>query len=371
MKKLPCFLLAAAILAILPSPGTSQNQEPVRTGVVLPLSGTLAQYGESERKGAELASEEINKAGGIGGRPIELVFEDNSFSAASQLSAVKQLINIRHVDALLTSWTPMTMPVIPTITEAKLPTFSWMIYASKSSPWLFNMLTDFAPGIRKTVQYACARSIRKAAYITVESSEAEPVDKVLLEESRKCGIETAVQKYEMNSTDFKTFLLKAKTSSPQALFLFAFPHQFPVILRQASQLGMDRLQLFDLGACSPDQIISKGLEPIFEKMRAVSVWYSLNPKLPATKTFIDSYTSRYGERPMPYAAISYDSIHLFARAFEGCAAPADRRECVRENLLKAGEVSAAGGQGRMDEYGNLHLDMEVVEYRDGEFTFVE
>src|SRR5437773_2207842 len=94
-------LLAAAAAAFL-SAGTAIAAEPVKIGMVMPFSGPAAAYGLEARQGAELAVEEINASGGIlGGRQLQLVFEDDKGTPQGAVGATQKQISVNKVDAVL------------------------------------------------------------------------------------------------------------------------------------------------------------------------------------------------------------------------------------------------------------------------------
>ena len=367
------FLLFEFCLSAATAEKHKPAEIPIRIGLTLPLSGDLAAYGEAQKNGAILAAEEINKEGGVSGSPIELITEDNAFSAVKETTAVQKLIDVDHIDALLTGWTPMTLPIIPIIDKAKLPTFTWMTFKiGHRSNYLFNIFNDFTDSAREAVRLACKEGIKRASYISALSNEVEPVDKAVHEEAEKCGITLSSASYEPNTNDFKGLLTRIKTGDPQSVFVCAFPHHFPLIIKQLVQLGMDNTRLFDLGFGAPDSVISKGLEKTFEKMQVVSTWYSVNPANPDTKRFLDKYRQRFLAEPEAYAAYTYDALHLFAKAFEHCSpGTVARNDCVVDALLKTGSYPGAAGLGTMDQDGDYQLPSTLVRYRDGRFRFVD
>lgn len=365
-----------ALLFILSSPTVSSSQSnlsPINIGVSLPLTGDLAFYGESEKNGAVLAVEEVNASGGIKGRHLNLLIEDNSFNPAKQAMIVKKFIDIDHIDALLSSWTPMTLPIVSVIEESRLSTFTWMTTeVGNLSKFLFNMYTDMPEGARAAVRRACRDGIKTAVYLSAESNEIPSIDHVVQEESSKCGIKlSGPHKYDINTTDFRSILTKLKSHPSDAFFVMLFPQHFSTVLRQASQLGMDSIRLYDFGCAASDKLMAEGLEPIFKRMKAVSTWYSMDPAGQASKHFIEAYKLRFNTSPQPYAAIGYVSIHLLARAFDKCISTSsqDIKNCVADALLKSSKQETAIGSGYMDSDGDFHLPISVVHFEGNTFIY--
>lgn len=343
----------------------------IQIGISFPLTGDLAPYGESQKNGALLAAEEINASGGVKGRSIELLIEDNAFNPSKQMMIVKKFIDINKVDALISAWTILTLPILPLIDHAKLPTFTWMaMETGASSKYLFNMFSDMTQGARAIVNRAQKDNIKDAVYISVESNEVDAVDVAVREESKKCGINlNGPHKFDTNTTDFRSILTRMKTIKTDAFFVFVLPQHFPTIVRQMSQLGMDKKRLYDIGCAAYDKTVSGGLEPIFEKMQAVSTWYTFDARTPTTKQFVKAYEKRFESSPQPYAAIGYTALQLLSKAFESCLpSPQDLRTCVRDSLLKQGRQDSPAGMGQMDDDGDFHLPIALLRFENGKFV---
>ena len=111
-------LVMSALLAVAPALAA----EPVRIGVTTILSGPLADRGQSEQYGVELALARVNEAGGALGRPVEAFYGDNAADVATGVAATKRLIEEQHVPVLLGALaTPVTHAIMPVVQEAKVP----------------------------------------------------------------------------------------------------------------------------------------------------------------------------------------------------------------------------------------------------------
>jgi len=115
-------VLAAGFLASLATASAGLAAEPVRIGVTTILSGPIADRGQSEQYGVELALQAINEAGGVLGRPVEAFYGDNAADVATGVAATKRLIEEQHVPVLLGALaTPVTHAIMPIVAEAKVP----------------------------------------------------------------------------------------------------------------------------------------------------------------------------------------------------------------------------------------------------------
>src|SRR5689334_4841708 len=95
--------------------------EPYRIGIILPMTGSTADYGADFDRGAMLAEEEINAAGGIGGRPIKLVHGDSKNSPKDGVAEFKRLVEVEKVPAIISTMTGVIVPQFPLSRETGTP----------------------------------------------------------------------------------------------------------------------------------------------------------------------------------------------------------------------------------------------------------
>src|SRR5260370_28015947 len=117
MRKTTVLSAALALAGVLQFSGHALAQpaqgEPYRIGIILPMTGSTADYGTDFNRGALLAEEEINAAGGIGGRPIKLVHGDSKNSAKDGVAEFKRLVEAEKLPAIISTLTGVTLPPFP------------------------------------------------------------------------------------------------------------------------------------------------------------------------------------------------------------------------------------------------------------------
>ena len=117
-------MLALAILLGMPNVASAQQTaqgEPYRIGIILPMTGTTADYGADFNRGALLAEEEINAAGGINGRPIKLVHGDSKNSPRDGVAEFRQLVDVEKLPAMISTMTGVIVPQFPLSRETGVP----------------------------------------------------------------------------------------------------------------------------------------------------------------------------------------------------------------------------------------------------------
>lgn len=116
------FGLSATLTSAVSSPALAQTKEPIRLGVIFPLSGTAAQAGASGMVGVKLAVKDIGESGGIAGRPINMIVADDRLDTTQAVTEVKRLINQDHIEMLVgAAASQVALAVMPVVTEGKIP----------------------------------------------------------------------------------------------------------------------------------------------------------------------------------------------------------------------------------------------------------
>ena len=141
-----CTVLAAAI-ALGPCASHAQTTEPIRIGAVMPLTSVFATYGHPEVEAIKMVTEEVNKNGGINGRPIELVVEDSSNSNTMAINALNKVLEAKPVALVVSSLAPQVLAELPTVDRERIPTIaapSAHKVTQMGSHYFFRIISDDA-----------------------------------------------------------------------------------------------------------------------------------------------------------------------------------------------------------------------------------
>lgn len=333
------------------------QQEEIRIGASLPLTGGLAFIGVEELRGLEMAAEEIGD--------IRLIVEDNAGDPAVAASAVTKLASVDDVDAIFSSFTHLTAPV-EGIAERGGKLF---IYAST--------VRSFAQGNDLAFRdYFDAFDSGVAIADAVDKSGIAAVS-LLLEQSDVCeeyerGFRSASsaqivsrEVFSPEEKDYRTLLLKSDAHSPDGLVVCGFRHAAN-LMAQMRELGMIGTRTFHLTAPFLPAADTQEIRMIFEENGAISTWYGYaeGNLTPAQHRFIERYVSAYGRAPRPDALYFYDDLHFLAEAMRICARKAS---CVSAYLEGNGYDGVAGPL-RFDEDGISERDVLLITVRNGEWA---
>ena len=318
IRKILVFGLALTLLTA----GLAFGAEPIKLGAVMRLS-IGADDGIPCRRGVEMAVDEVNKAGGINGRKVKLIVEDEKDSPASAVNAVQKLINVDKVVAIIGPMTSGdTMAAGKIADEAKVV----MISPTATTPKLSGYGANICRG--------CSRIDKQAEVLTDYVAKNwkpktvaifysnEPYGKgcagLFTKFFEKHGIKVvATESFMRGSRDFKAQLTKIKATNPDFLFVPGYTPETAPIAAQARQLGMKQKILGVYGDMNPAYIKLAG--PAAEG-HVIGGEYDENYDTPKNKAFVKNYNELVKKNKDPYnimfAALAYDATSVILDAMK-------------------------------------------------------
>ncbi len=239
--------LAPALLAAALATGCAGESEgdPYRIGVMESLTGPGESYGTVANQAKQMAADEINEAGGIDGRPLELVVEDSQCSAQGAVAAYRKLTGVDEIRIILgTSCSSAMLGAAPLAEADGVVLFSGLASSpdiARAGDYIFRtQISDVEVGIG-TGNLLWDDGIRRLATITESTDYAEGVRRTTAQQFEKRGGQVvAAERYASDVTDFRSQLSKLFAAEPEALHL-APQSEFTAgtILKQARELGYD------------------------------------------------------------------------------------------------------------------------------------
>ncbi len=340
----PAALFLLSVICMLIGCGDNKQQDTIKVGLIVELTGDMPGVGASSKNAAQLAVNEQNSAGGIsiGGKPyqIELVVEDNASKAEQSVAAVNKLITQDNVLAIVGP--NASLGAIP---AAEIAEYNKTLLIT---PWSTNPKTTLDTTTGKPKDYvfrACytdpfegrvlARFVleklkaKKVAVLYDVASEApkSQADLFRLTFEELGGKTVAFETYTTGDRDFSAQLTKIKSANPDVIFLPAYYNDVGLIAQQAHRAGITQPLVGSDAWSSPELIkLSNGtVEGDY-----FANHYASDIATPTAKKFIDAYTKQYGNIPDDVAALTYDSMGLLFEAIK--KSPSLDRKVVRDSL---------------------------------------
>ena len=354
-----------------PAAGASGD---IIVGEFASLTGSEAAFGQSSHKGTQLAIEEANATGGVLGKKIELVTEDNQSKAGESATVVKKMISRDKVVAILGEVaSSRSLEAAPICQAAKIPQIS----PSSTNPavtetgdYIFRVC--FIDPFQGVVMAKFAKNtlkVRKVAVLTsVSSAYSVGLAKYFKERFAADGGTIAIeQKYSEGDKDFKAQLTAVKAAGIEGIFVPGYYTEAALICKQAKDLGL-QVPVFGGDGWEAPQLIEIGgaaMEGTY-----FSTHYSAENKTPAITAFLEKFKQRFNqETPDAMAALGYDSALVLIDAIKRAGTTESAK--LREAIATTKGYTGVTGTTTLDAQRNANKAAVVVAVKGGKFTFVE
>ena len=355
-------------------------QEPIKIGAILSLTGTYAGLGEPEKNLIEMEVKKINDAGGINGRPIEVIIEDDATDEAQAVAAASRLIEQENVVAIIgATGTGQTMAMRGDIQRAGIPQVSMaggtvitnpvdsLVFAT---PWSNTIVVPF------TLEYLKSQGITKIGLITDSGGFGKDGQAVFAAEAPKAGIEiVADETLNPGDTDMTAQLTKIKNSDAEAIVMWTAGKEAAIIAKNAKDLGID-LPIYGSHGIARQEFIdgageaAEGVKLAAGKVLDPSLYGEDSEAATVANDFISSYEQAYGEKPGMFPGYAYDALYLVveaAKRVEGDLTP----EALRDEIEATSGWVGIDGTYNMtaeDHNGLTADDLQMYEISGGKFT---
>lgn len=346
-KKVYLGLAVVALAVVLAGCGiqnSNQQQqtikEPIKIGVSLPLTGASAFIGNSYLDGLKMAQSEINKAGGVNGRQVDLVLEDNQNLAKEGISSLNALM-LKNPDLILTTMSVPSVAVSPLVKESGKPLFVSVVFAdiiSKND----NAVSFFPRTIddaKATVPAMVKNKVKTVGVIYLKSEYGQASYDGFKAEAEKAGIKiVAVESFLGDTTDYATPLLKLKQKNPEAIYVIAI-NAIPVVKNIKSN---------NIKAAIYNNLIPVYGSLVYKDPTTFEGTYLTAPKVaivgtPEYDAFRAKATAngiKLENNSLGYTSVGYDNLQSIAKVFGKDSDPKD----FVSNFSKLGQMDGVNGR---------------------------
>ena len=354
-------------------PAAGGQTGPIVIGYYGDLSGRTSNFGQSTKKGVEMAADEINKAGGINGRQIQILSEDDEGRPEKAATVVTKLIDQDRVIALLGEVASgNTLAAAPKAQAAKVP----MISPSSTNPAVTQVgdyisRVCFIDPFQGDVMAKFAANTLKAKKAAIMLDFNSPYSRGLTEffeaSFKKLGGEIVdKQSYTQGDRDYKGQLTAIRSKNPDVIYVPGYYGEVGVIAKQAKQLdikapmlggdGWDSTQLWDLGgdALNGDYI---------------SNHYSVDDPSPAIQKFVADYKARNGNVPDALAALGYDAMQVLADSIKRAGTTEGPQ--LKDAIAATKNFVGVTGTISLDKDRNAVKPAVVLKLQDKKYIYVE
>ena len=345
-------------------------QETIKVGVILPITGGTATFGQENANGIKLALEKINKTAKV---KIETIIEDDKSESLEAINAIRKLISVNKVRAIFGEVTSSnTLAMAPIAQEAKIPLFSpaaTNIKVTQVGNFISRAcFTDDFQGV-VMARFAVDTLKKKKGLILIDNSSdySKGLARSFKDEYLKLGGKFASEEdltYIQKDMDFQSILRKVKRADPEVIFIPGYYQEVGLIIKQARGLGITATFLGGDGWDSPKlfEIAGEAIAGSF-----LSSHFAPDDKDPLVQSFVTEYEKAFKVKPGAMAALGYDSISILADAIS--RAKSNSSEDINTALLETKNFIGITGSITIDENRNSKKAAVVLETTTKDFIF--
>jgi branched-chain amino acid transport system substrate-binding protein len=382
MKQFSGPFLAVAVMAASlfltgcnkPSTVPGAGGDTIKVGEFASMTGSEATFGQSSHKGTALAIEELNATGGVLGKKLELIMEDDQSQAGQPATVVRKLISRDGVVAILGEVaSSRSLEAAPICQQNQIP----MISPSSTNPkvtqvgdYIFRVcfldsfqggkvLTEFANNTLKAKSVAVLKDVKSDYSLGL----AKFFEDGFTANGGKIVVE---QNYNGGDKDFNAQLTAIKAENPDAVFVPGYYTEVGLIALQARQLGLN-VPLFGGDGWESSVLVSIGGSAL--EGDYFSTHLAPDEDTPRVKNFVEKFRAKYGETPDSMAALGYDSAMVLADAIKRAGTTDGPK--VRDALAATKDFQGVTGKTTIDVNRNASKSAVILTITNGQFKYVE
>src|SRR5882672_26150 len=362
---LSSIIIASLLTAFACQPGGGGDK--VKIGVFMSLTGTTANFGISSTNGIKMAAEEVNSAGGINGKQVELDIQDDRSDASESATIVTKFVTQDGVNAIIGEVaSSRSIAAAPIAQNAKIP----MLTPSSTNPdvtkkgdYIFrSCFIDPVQGAAIAQFAARTLNAKKAAIMVDRKNDySTGLEKFISATFTKLGGQMVItQSYQEGDQDFNAQLTSIKGTNPDVIFVPGYYNDVGLIAKQARDKGItvplvggdgwDAVQLYKIGGTA--------LNGSF-----FSNHYSPYDTDPMVQKFVNDYKAKYGSLPDALAATAYDAARIMFDAIK--RANSLDGKAIRDALAATKEFPGVTGKVTFNQNRDAVKPIVMIEIKDG------
>jgi len=384
-------LLALSGCGRTPATTKGSSNDTIQVGAVLSLSGSYAGLGQPEKNVIDLEVARINAEGGINGKKLEVVTEDDATDASKAQTAASKLIDKGVVAILGATGTGQTMALRPDAERAGVPVVSMAggsIITEQFSPLVFQTPWPNRLVVPFTLKYLQSTGAKRLALISVTDGYGKDGREVVLKNLKAYGVElVADEKFNPGDTDMTSQLTKIKAAKPDAVWLWSAGKEAATVMKNAASVnpalggGLSGSAFNMVGAPGNARVEfiqgADGSADLFRfaagKILLPEAYGKDSEAYKVATDFIARYRAKYGKNPDIFAGHAYDALHIVveaAKRVDGEVTP----EKMRAEIEKTDNFVGIGGTftySASDHNGLTENDLVMYRIRNGKWELAK
>jgi branched-chain amino acid transport system substrate-binding protein len=357
----------------------SGDSGPITIGAILDITGAGASLGVPERRTLEMLTKQVNEAGGVNGRQIELIIEDNQSTEDEAAKAMNQMIS-QDVDIVLgASRTGPSLAMRGAAESSQMPMISLAANVAivDGAEWIFKTAQNDSVVLQNVVDYAKSNGWTTIGLLRDASGFGEGVAETLSEFGEPVGISVVVEeKFAPDATEFTAQMLNLRNAEADMNLIWGIPPAAALAQRAYRELdveapvvqshGIGNQVFLDTAGSAADGLVA----PLGRLLVADQLPDS-DPQKEVLAQFLADYEQEYGEKPSTFAGHAYDAFYLAIEAFEAVGTD---KQAVRDYLEQVSGFVGITGVYEMtpEDHSGLSKDaLVLVTVSDGQWQLVQ
>ena len=340
-----------------------EEKKVIKIGAILPLTGNSGQYGQWIKDALEMARVEVNNSGGINGKELDIIYEDDKGEPKMTVSAMEKLCNIDRVPIVFGSFNSgCVLAQAPVAENTKTP-----MLAEAQSPnirdagdYVFRVQPDSRLYLKYFIPYIYNElKIHSLSIIYIDNAFGNDITNTIAEEYEKLGGKIISKEgFQQGASDFKTQLAKVKKLNPEGVFVPAVA-EMGNFLKQSYEMGIHK-QIFGIATTeSQDVLATAGIA-------AEGVIYchhfDSESKDSITNAFVQKYKKTYNRDVEGYAALAYDGLKIITNVLKKCGMD---KECIKKGLYATQNYRGVTGITSFDDHGDIIKPIYIKTIKNG------
>jgi branched-chain amino acid transport system substrate-binding protein len=361
------------VVALAACTGGAPKSDEIVIGEFGSLTGTTATFGQSTHNAVLMATEELNAAGGIGGKKVRIIVEDDQSKPEEAATAVTKLINQDKVVALIGEVaSTRSMAAAPIAQANRIP----MVSPSSTNPqvtaigdYIFRVcfIDPFQGSVMAKFAFNTLKAKRVAILYDVRNDYSVGLRNFFTAKFKELGGEiVAEQSYGEGDSDFRAQLTQLKSLKPDAIYTPGYYTEVGTIARQARDLGIpaplmggdgwDSPKLFEIGGAAINGSY-------------LSNHNSVDDPAPNIQKFVKAYKEKYNAVPDSLSSLGYDAANVLFDAIKRAGSTEGPK--IREALASTKDFVGVTGTITIDKDRNAVKPAVILKVKDGKFEYVE
>lgn len=351
------------------------NQGPIKIGLDVPYTGPDAFEGVEISQGVQLAVDEQNAAGGIGGRQLETVLGDNQCDPGVGVSSVRRLIDVDQVDVMIGSGcSSVTLAVMPLLQQGEVPSLDVTATNPQISadsgvggnPWKFRLNLDDQMMAAVFAKRVIEPEVSSLAIFAVQTDYGRGAVEAFKENLPNVKI-VAEEYFPLGQADFRSLVTKVKDLSPEGLLIIGDYPEASQIITQSREVGLDKVKLFGRGTVVTPEMLALLADPCWAEGAKEANFWAPNPE---SEDLANRYKAKFGDELTRTAGMGYFGAKTLFAAMENIDGEINRQS-IRDALEKVDLDLPGLGHVSFDDHHQAHYPMFINGVKDCKIVVLE